>query len=58
MPPIIKPKDKKAAFLSVRITDGLKKKVEKIAKRDERTVSFVIGKIIERYMKGYQGERF
>lgn len=51
-----KKRDKKSEFLSVRIPPALKAKVAKLAEEKERTLSWMIGKIIEHYFKNHDGK--
>ena len=41
---------KKAEFLSVRVSPDVKAKLEKLAESQERTLSWLVGKILEDYI--------
>jgi len=43
---------KKSEFLSVRVAKEIKEELEGIAQENERSVSWVVGKIIEKYLNG------
>lgn len=51
-----KKRDKKSEFLSLRIPPALKEKLAKIADKKDRTLSWVIGKIIEKYLQNNDGK--
>ena len=50
-------KDKKSDFLSVRIPPKLKEKLLQISKEKERSLSWIIGKILEKYLKEDDGKK-
>jgi len=43
---------KKSEFLSVRVAKEMKAELEKIAEDNDRSISWVVGKIIEKYLNG------
>ena len=43
---------KKSEFLSVRVPKDTKAELEKIAEDNERSISWVVGKIIDKYLNG------
>lgn len=48
--------DKKTEMIGTRITKDQYKEIEKIAEKDDRTISYIVNKAIEEYLKG-QGQR-
>lgn len=46
-----KPAPKKSEFLSIRISLTTKNKLLKIAEEQERSISWLVGKIVEDYLK-------
>ena len=48
---------KKSEFLSVRVSPTVKEKLEKIAQKNERTLSWVIAKIIDKHLGGKTPEK-
>lgn len=42
---------KKSAYITFRTSEEIKSHLEKMAKEDERTLSWVINKILEEYIK-------
>ena len=43
---------KKSEFLSVRVAKETKVELEKIAEENDRSISWVVGKIIDKYLNG------
>lgn len=44
-------KERKSEFLSVRVPSSTKKALDKIAQDKERSLSWIVGKILEDYLK-------
>ena len=42
---------KKSEYITFRTTEEIKSHLEKLAKEDDRTISYVINKILEEYIK-------
>lgn len=43
-------KEAKGEFISVRVSENVKKKIQTLADKQERSLSWMIGKIIEEYL--------
>ena len=48
----VEDKQKKEEFLSVRVSSAAKAKLEEIAKKNDRFLSWAVAKIIEKFLKG------
>ena len=40
--------------LSIRIKSSTKKKLEAIAKKEDRTISYIVNRILEKHLKGFK----
>ena len=47
---ILTMKEKKTEQIGVRITPEVKERIEKTAEREERSISFIVNKLIEKYL--------
>jgi predicted transcriptional regulator len=47
-------KDEPTSTVSVRVSDGMKKVLEAIAHEERRTVSSLLGRLIENHVKNYE----
>lgn len=42
---------KKSAYITIRTSEEVRAYIEKLAKEDDRTISYIINKILEEYVK-------
>jgi len=50
----MKESNKKTEFLSLRVSKAVKKELEEIAASDDRSVSWLVGKVLDEFLKSFK----